>query len=168
MSATWAWGPPSGRGWPRGAPGAPRRWSFCDADDEYDPADLGGVGGPDPGRRGRLRGRGPLRPRPSRHAPPPLGRQPAPDPPDRVRGPAAAGRRPVRLPGLVPAAAAEAEIVHDYNYAQVLTLDLLAKGYRYAEIPIAYRHRRRGRSFIKPVGYLRRVVPAVYRELNQA
>ena len=69
---------------------------------------------------------------------------------------------------LSPAAAAEAEIVHDYNYAQVLTLDLLAKGYRYAEVPIAYRRRRRGHSFIKPVGYLRKVVPAVYRELNQA
>ena len=33
------------------------------------------------------------------------------------------------------AAAAEAEIAHDFNYAQVLTLDLLAKGYRYAEVP---------------------------------
>jgi hypothetical protein len=33
------------------------------------------------------------------------------------------------------AAAADAEILHDYNYAQVLTLDLLAKGYRYLEVP---------------------------------
>ena len=32
-------------------------------------------------------------------------------------------------------AAAAAEIVHDFNYAQVLTLDLLAKGFRYAEVP---------------------------------
>ena len=32
-----------------------------------------------------------------------------------------------------PGAAAAAEVVHDYNYAQVLTLDLLAKGYAYAE-----------------------------------
>jgi hypothetical protein len=69
---------------------------------------------------------------------------------------------------LSAAAAADAEIVHDYNYAQVLTLDLLDKGYRYAEVPIAYRRRRRGRSFVRPVDYLRNVVPAVYRELNSA
>ena len=34
-------------------------------------------------------------------------------------------------------AAAAAEIIHDFNYAQVLTLDLLAKGFRYAEVPIS-------------------------------
>ena len=33
-------------------------------------------------------------------------------------------------------AARAAEIIHDYNYAQVLTLDLLAKGFRYREVPI--------------------------------
>ncbi len=69
---------------------------------------------------------------------------------------------------LSPRAAAAAEIVHDYNYAQVLTLDLLAKGLVYAEVPIAYRHRRVGTSFVTPTRYLRRVVPAVYRELNGA
>ena len=63
-------------------------------------------------------------------------------------------------------AAADAEIIHDYNYAQVLTLDLLAKGYRYAEVPISYRFRTAGRSFVKLGPYLRKVVPAVYRELN--
>jgi glycosyltransferase involved in cell wall biosynthesis len=41
-----------------------------------------------------------------------------------------------------------AEIVHDYNYAQVLTLDLLRKGMKYREVPITYRTRTRGRSFI--------------------
>ena len=65
-----------------------------------------------------------------------------------------------------PRAAADAEIIHDYNYAQVLTLDLLAKGYRYAEVPISYRFRTTGRSFVKLGRYLRNVVPAVYRELN--
>ncbi len=65
-----------------------------------------------------------------------------------------------------PAAAAAAEVVHDYNYAQVLTLDLLGKGYRYAEVPIRYRFRTTGASFIRLGRYLRRVVPAVYRELN--
>ena len=66
------------------------------------------------------------------------------------------------------AAATDAEIIHDYNYAQVLTLDLLAKGYRYAEVPISYRFRTTGQSFVKLGRYLRNVVPAVYRELNAA
>ena len=65
-----------------------------------------------------------------------------------------------------PRAAADAEIIHDYNYAQVLTLDLLAKGYRYAEVPISYRFRTTGQSFVSLGRYLRNVVPAVYRELN--
>jgi hypothetical protein len=65
-------------------------------------------------------------------------------------------------------AARDAEIVHDYNYAQVLTLDLLGKGYRYAEVPIGYAFREHGRSFVRLGGYLRRVVPAVHRELNGA
>ncbi len=67
---------------------------------------------------------------------------------------------------LSPAAARDAEIVHDFNYAQVLTLDLLGKGYAYAEVPIGYRFREHGRSFVRLGSYLRRVVPAVHRELN--
>ena len=63
-------------------------------------------------------------------------------------------------------AAANTEIIHDFNYAQVLTLDLLAKGYRYLEVPISYKFRTKGDSFVKLGGYLRKVVPAVYRELN--
>jgi hypothetical protein len=63
-------------------------------------------------------------------------------------------------------AAAEAEIVHDYNYAQVLTLDLLGKGFTYAEVPITYAFRESGRSFVRLGRYLRKVVPAVHRELN--
>ena len=65
-------------------------------------------------------------------------------------------------------AAAAAEIVHDYNYAQVLTLDLLAKGFRYLEVPITYDRRRHGRSFVRPGRYLRAVVPAVVREVCSA
>lgn len=64
------------------------------------------------------------------------------------------------------AAAADAEIVHDYNYAQVLSLDLLGKGYVYAEVPIQYAFRQQGKSFVRLGRYLRRVVPAVHRELN--
>jgi uncharacterized membrane protein YbhN (UPF0104 family) len=65
------------------------------------------------------------------------------------------------------AAAADAEVVHDFNYAQVLTLDLLGKGYRYAEVPISYAFRRHGDSFVRVGSYLRRVVPAMHRELNE-
>jgi glycosyltransferase involved in cell wall biosynthesis len=65
-------------------------------------------------------------------------------------------------------AAAHADIAHDYNYAQVLTLDLVARGYRYAEVPITYRFRETGRSFVKPVTYLRHVVPAVARVVRDA
>lgn len=65
-------------------------------------------------------------------------------------------------------AARNAEVIHDFNYAQVLTLDLLAKGYRHEEVPISYHFRTTGESFIKLGRYLRNVVPAVYRELNAA
>jgi glycosyltransferase involved in cell wall biosynthesis len=65
-----------------------------------------------------------------------------------------------------PQAAADAEIIHDFNYAQVLTLDLLAKGYRYREVPISYAFRTTGKSFIRLGQYLTNVLPAVYRELN--
>ncbi|MEM9562724.1 MAG: lysylphosphatidylglycerol synthase domain-containing protein [Actinomycetota bacterium] len=65
-------------------------------------------------------------------------------------------------------AAGSAEIIHDFNYAQVITLDLLAKGYRHVEVPISYHFRTTGDSFIKLGPYLRKVVPAVYREINAA
>jgi glycosyltransferase involved in cell wall biosynthesis len=66
---------------------------------------------------------------------------------------------------LSAAAAADAEVIHDFNYAQVLTLDLLAKGHRYLEVPISYRFREAGTSFVRLGPYLRAVVPAVCREL---
>lgn len=60
-------------------------------------------------------------------------------------------------------AAGAATLAHDYNYAQVLTLDLLGKGFRYAEVPITYAHREVGRSFVRLHVYLRRVLPAMWR-----
>ena len=69
---------------------------------------------------------------------------------------------------LSPSAAAAAELVHDFNYAQVLTLDLLAKSFRYAEVPITYRFRTTGRSFVRLLPYLRAVVPAVRAELQSS
>ena len=65
------------------------------------------------------------------------------------------------------AAAAEAVVEHDFNYAQVLTLDLLARGFRYREVPIGYAFREHGRSFVRLGRYLRRVVPAVWRVVNR-
>jgi glycosyltransferase involved in cell wall biosynthesis len=61
-------------------------------------------------------------------------------------------------------AIAVAEIVHDYNYAQVLTLDLLKKGMRMTEVPVSYRVRQRGRSFVS-LQYLWRVPAGMVREM---
>jgi uncharacterized membrane protein YbhN (UPF0104 family) len=57
-----------------------------------------------------------------------------------------------------------AEIIHDYNYAQVLTLDLLKKGMKYREVPITYQTRKHGRSFIS-LKYLWHVPMAMARQL---
>lgn len=64
---------------------------------------------------------------------------------------------------LSPIAARSAEIAHDYNYAQVLTIDLLRKGFRYTEVPITYAFREHGRSFVRLLPYLAHVVPTVAR-----
>ncbi len=57
-----------------------------------------------------------------------------------------------------------AEIIHDYNYAQVLTLDLLKKGMRMREVSVTYSRRTQGRSFIGPQ-YLWRVPTGMLREM---
>ena len=62
-------------------------------------------------------------------------------------------------------AASRAEIIHDYNYAQVLTLDLLHKGFRMEEVPIRYRVREHGASFVR-WSYPLKVLPAIWRELR--
>lgn len=62
-------------------------------------------------------------------------------------------------------AACRAEIVHDYNYAQVLTLDLLRKGFRLEEVPIRYSVREQGESFVR-WSYPAKVLPAIWRELR--
>lgn len=64
-------------------------------------------------------------------------------------------------------AARVVRIAHDYNYAQVLTIDLIGRGFRYAEVPISYRFRTSGRSFVRLGRYLRRVVPTVVRQLDE-
>jgi glycosyltransferase involved in cell wall biosynthesis len=62
-------------------------------------------------------------------------------------------------------AAAAAEIIHDYNYAQVLTLDLLRKGCAFEEVSIRYRLREHGASFVS-WRYPAKVLPAIWRELR--
>jgi len=61
-------------------------------------------------------------------------------------------------------ALAAARIGHDYNYAQVLTLSLWGAGIDAVEVPIAYRRRTAGRSFVRYPEYLARVAPAIWRE----
>lgn len=141
--------------------------AFCDADLEYDPAELPRLVEPVlDGRADYVVGSrflgGRRRMRPHRL----LGNRVL----TALTAAATIGRRTVALTdgqsgyrALSGAAAAEAEIVHDYNYAQVLTLDLLRRGHRYLEVPIDYAHREVGRSFVRLPTYLRRVLPAMWR-----
>ena len=140
--------------------------AFCDADGEYDPAELATlieplaigdadyvVGSRFAGSIGRMR-------------------------PHRWLGNRAltlvlrlVARRPITdgqsgYRALSARVAVECEIAHDYNYAQVLTLDVVARGFRYAEVPISYSFRTGGRSFVRAGRYLRAVVPAVWRAVQ--
>jgi hypothetical protein len=63
---------------------------------------------------------------------------------------------------------AAARISHDYNYAQVLTLSLWGAGIDAVEVPIHYRRRLSGRSFVRYPEYLARVAPAIWREWRAA
>ena len=65
-------------------------------------------------------------------------------------------------------ALASVRIAHDYNYAQVLTLSLWGHGIEPVEVPIVYRRRMSGRSFVRYPEYLARVAPAVWREWRAA
>jgi glycosyltransferase involved in cell wall biosynthesis len=65
-------------------------------------------------------------------------------------------------------ALAAAEIRHDYNYAQVLTLSLWGAGIEPVEVPISYRRRTSGRSFVRYPEYFRRVVPALLAAWRQS
>ncbi len=59
-----------------------------------------------------------------------------------------------------------ARISHDYNYAQVLTLSLWGAGIYPVEVPVTYRRRDGGCSFVSYPEYLARVAPAVWRQLR--
>lgn len=58
------------------------------------------------------------------------------------------------------------DIIHDYNYAQVMTLNIVRQGFRLAEVPIPYKVRTTGTSFIRFWPYLRNVFPAILREMR--
>ncbi|MDP5275344.1 glycosyltransferase family 2 protein [Chengkuizengella axinellae] len=58
-----------------------------------------------------------------------------------------------------------AEIIHDYNYAQVLTLNIVRKGFRMKEIPIHYQVRTQGQSFITFKAYIPKVCKAIVKEM---
>ena len=57
-------------------------------------------------------------------------------------------------------------INHDYNYAQVLTLSLWGAGIDPVEVPITYRRRSGGRSFVSYPEYFARVTPALWRQFR--
>jgi hypothetical protein len=61
-----------------------------------------------------------------------------------------------------------ARIRHDYNHAQVLTLALWGAGIDPVEVPISYRRRAHGRSFVRHGEYVRRVGPAMVAEWRVA
>jgi hypothetical protein len=65
-------------------------------------------------------------------------------------------------------ALAVARVAHDYNYAQILTLSLWGAGIEPVEVPIRYRRRSTGRSFVRYPEYLVRVAPATWREWRAA
>jgi hypothetical protein len=54
------------------------------------------------------------------------------------------------------------------DLGQPAVVDLLSRGFRYAEVPISYAFRRHGRSFVRLGPYLRRVVPGVRTTLRDA
>lgn len=58
------------------------------------------------------------------------------------------------------------EIIHDYNYAQVMTINILRQGYRLCEVDIPYQVRQTGESFIT-YRYVTNVFPAIWRELRR-
>ncbi|WP_102346194.1 glycosyltransferase family 2 protein [Bacillus sp. Marseille-P3661] len=60
-----------------------------------------------------------------------------------------------------------AEIIHNYNYAQVITLNLVRKGFRVQEVPIQYHVRTKGQSFIKFKAYITSVFPAINKEMRR-
>ena len=134
---------------------------YIDGDGEYDPAELRAAARADRARSRGLRARLAL-PRPARgHELAPHAREPL----DSALLGLLLGhgheRRPDRLPRLLaPRALAAARIAHDYNYAQVLTLSLWGAGIEAVEVPIRYRRRASGRSFVRYPEYLARVAPA--------
>lgn len=137
--------------------------AFCDADGEYDPAELGRLVGPIvageadyvvgnrfAGGAGDMRLHRRIGNRLLTRWVREVSRLPV--------GDGQSGFRALRTD-----LAARVGVAHAYNYAQVLTVGAALAGARYREVPVSYRRRRHGRSFVRLVPYLRTVVPAVHR-----
>jgi hypothetical protein len=137
---------------------------YLDGDGEYDPADLAAVLAPVAGGRadyvigsrflGRREGMSWHRTLANRAASALVGTLTG-----GVTSDAQSGYR-----GFSARALRHARIRHDYNYAQVLTLSLWGAGIDAVEVPVSYRRRRSGRSFVRYPEYLARVAPALWRE----
>ncbi len=66
------------------------------------------------------------------------------------------------------AALRDLELISDYNYAQVMTLNLVRQGFRLAQVPITYcAHPDPGRSFIRFGPYMKNVLTAIWREMTR-
>jgi glycosyltransferase involved in cell wall biosynthesis len=63
-------------------------------------------------------------------------------------------------------AMSNSRIIHDYNYAQVLTIHLCRRGCRMGEIGIDYQVRTTGQSFIRFIPYVTNVFKGIWRELR--
>jgi glycosyltransferase involved in cell wall biosynthesis len=61
----------------------------------------------------------------------------------------------------------DVDIIHDYNYAQVMTLNLVRQGFRLKEVPIHYKVRTTGESFIR-WNYILKVIAAMFKELSRS
>jgi len=51
------------------------------------------------------------------------------------------------------------EIICEHNCARVMTLNIVRRGYLMMEVPLTYKVRETGKSFIRGWTYLKRVIP---------
>lgn len=64
------------------------------------------------------------------------------------------------------AALRDLDLISDYNYAQVMTLNLVRQGFRLAQVPVTYEaHPDPTRSFVRFGPYMTNVLTAIWREM---
>ena len=163
---TAGWGRPSGRALPPPSSGG-GGGRLLRRRPRVRPGRAGAAGRAHPGGAGRLRGRLPVRRPDPAHAAPAPPRQPGPHRAAPVRGQDSDRRRPERLPGPVGSGRGRRRDCPRLQLRPGPHPRPAGQGYRYLEVPIGYQYRTTGRSFVRPLRYLRQVVPAVWRELNR-